>query len=185
MPGILHNIRSNFIRQIIIQHPVQHTLVIAARALQNLISRNSELRTARGTDLLRDIGIAEQFLPCFSIMLLTRVTRFSGFPERLHLRWTAGIQLAAQTDEALLLDKVALQGSNRVHVAVVHGIGVPGAGPAVAVWMEEDDDGGEVIVMIDEKLQVGLGFATLVGTSVDGGVNVVNCVDEIAPSVIG
>lgn len=59
---------------------------------------------------------------------------------------------------------------------------MPGGGPAVAVRVEEDDDGGEVVVVVYDELEVWLGFAAFVGAGVDGGVGVVDRVDEVAPS---
>jgi hypothetical protein len=48
--------------------------------------------------------------------------------------------------------------------------------------VKEDHDGWEVVVMVDDILEVGLGFAAFVGASVDGGVDVVDGIDEVAPS---
>lgn len=59
---------------------------------------------------------------------------------------------------------------------------MPADGPAVAVTVQEDDHGGEVVVMVDDELEVRESLAAFVHGGVNGGVDVVDSVDEIAPS---
>lgn len=48
--------------------------------------------------------------------------------------------------------------------------------------VQEDDNGGEVVVMIDEELQVREGLAAFVLRRVIGNGGIVDSVNEIAPS---
>lgn len=182
MPRVLHDIGGHIIRQVIVQHPIVHALVITQRPLKDLLPTNRKLGATRRANLLRHIAVPEQLLPRRGVVLLTRVTRLGRLAERLHLRRTTGRQLAAQTDIPFLQDEFALQGAHRLDVAVVCGIGVPADGPAVAVAVQEDDHGGEVVVVVDDELEVGEGLTAFVLGGVDGGVDVVDGVDEIAPS---
>lgn len=115
-------------------------------------------------------------------MLFTGVAGLWRLAERLHLRGAARGQLTAQTDETLGQNKFALQRAHGIYIAVVHGISVPAGGPAVAVGVKEDDNGGEIIIMVDDVLEVGQGLATLILGGVRGRVGVVHGVNEIAPS---
>jgi hypothetical protein len=63
--------------------------------------------------------------------------------------------LTAQTDETLGQNEFALQRAHGIYIAVVHGIGVPAGGPAVAVGVKENDNRGEIIIMVDDVLEVG------------------------------
>lgn len=160
-----------------------HPLIITQRPLQNLLATNCKLRAAWGPDLLGHIVVPEQRLPRLRIVLFAGVAGLGRLAEGLDLRRTSGRQLAAQINEPLLQDKVTPQRAHRLHVAVVHGIRVPGDGPAVAVAVQEDDDGGEVVVVVDDELEVGEGLTAFVFGSVKGGGVVVDRVDEIAPSI--
>ena len=48
--------------------------------------------------------------------------------------------------------------------------------------VQEDDDGGEVVVVVDNELEVGEGLAAFVFRGVKGSGVVVDRVDDIAPS---
>lgn len=182
MPHVLHDIGGDLVGQIIVQHPVIHALVIRARALEDLFAGNGKLRTTWGGDLLRDLGIAEDFLPGLRVVLLTRVARLRGIAEWLHFVRAAGRQLTPEIDEAFPLDKVVLQGADGVDVVKIHGIDVPSRLVCTAVRVQEHDDGGEVIVVVDEELEVRESLTALILRSVirDGGI--VDSINEIAPS---
>ena len=181
MPRVLHNISRGLVGQVIVQHPVVHALVIAERTLEDLRSRHGKLRAARRGNRLRHLGISKQLLPRCGVVSLAGVAGLGRVAEWLHFRRTAGRGLAAQIDEALLLDEGALEGAHGVEVHIIRGIDVP----AVVVRVHEDDRGGEVMVVIDDELEVGQGLATLVLGGVGGRGGVVDGVDEVAPTKLG
>ena len=182
MPGIFHHIRSQFIRQTRHQHPVIKPLIVTPGPLQHLVPRHGKLRTTRGRNHLRHLGVVEQFLPRLRVHLLRRLARLSWGTEWLDFVRTARGLLAAEVDVAVLLHKVGSQGADGLDVAVGEGVGVPGLGPAVFVAVEEDDGRGEVVVVLDDVLEVGEALAAFVDGGVSRGIEVIDGVDNIAPS---
>lgn len=182
MPGILHDIRSQLIRQRGHQNPVIKPLIVTPRPLQYLIPRHGKLRTTRRRNHLGHLRAVEQFQPRLRVDLLRRLARLSRRAEWLDLVRTAGGFLAAEVDVAVLLHKVGFQVADGLDVAVGEGVGVPGLGPAVFVAVEEDYGGGEVVVVLDDVLEVGEALAAFVDGGVSRGVGVVDGVDSIAPS---
>lgn len=93
--------------------------------------------------------------------------------------------MAAKIGVAVSLDEVSLQGPDRLHIAVIHRVRVPGGRPAVPVTVEEDDGCREIVVVVDDVFEVRETFATLVHRGMTGGVGVVDGVNEISPSAVG
>jgi hypothetical protein len=179
VPRILHNISRNLVRQVIIQHPVVHALVIAQRTLENLVARHGKLRATWRRNRLRHIIIAKQFLPRRSVILFAGLTTTLGqAPEWLHCLRTAGRGLAAQVDKTLRLDERTLKGVHGLEVDVVGGVDVP----AVVVGVHKDDGSGEVVVVVDNELEVWQSLAAFVFGSAGDGVGVVDGINEVAPT---
>lgn len=59
---------------------------------------------------------------------------------------------------------------------------MPASGEAVAVAVQENNHRGKVIVVVDDVLEVGKGFAALVLWCMGRGVGVIDRVNVIAPS---
>lgn len=59
MPRIFHDVGGDFIREVIVHHPVVHTLVVRVGTLKDLLLGNGELRTARGGNLSGDSLVGE------------------------------------------------------------------------------------------------------------------------------
>jgi len=120
VPHVLHNIRGDLVGQVIVQYPVIHALVICARPLENLFPGNCKLRTTRRSNLLGDLGVAEDFLPGLCVVFFTGVARLWWVSEGLYFFRTAGRQLTSEVDEACLLDEVVLQGADGFDVVIIH-----------------------------------------------------------------
>lgn len=115
-------------------------------------------------------------------MRLAGVFQLRGLAEGLDRIGAAGTKLTAQTDEALQLNKVLLQGTHGVHVAEIHCIDVPAGGPAVTVGVEENDDFGEIVVMVDQELEVRKSLAAFVLWGVHRDVGIIDGVNNSMPS---
>lgn len=149
--------------------------------MEDLLSGDCELRTARGRDNFRDIVVQEQRLPRISVDLLGVLPRSGRVPEGSDFVGAAGAFLAAEVGVTVLLHKVDLQRPEGFHVAVVERVGVPRARPAVTVAVDENNCRWEVIVVVDDVLEVGESFAALVHGSVSRRVLIVDRVDEAPP----
>lgn len=181
MPSILHYTGGQIIRKVVSEHPVVVSLIVAQWALEDLLSGDSELRTARGRDNFRDVVAQEQRLPRIGIDLLGVLARSGRVPERSDFVGATGTFLAAEVGVTVLLHKVDLQRPERFHVAVVECVGVPGARPAITVAVDENNRCWEIVVVVDDVLEVGESFATLVHGSVSRRVLIVDRVDEAPP----
>lgn len=69
--------------------------------------------------------------------------------ERLDFGGAAWVVNTAHIGIAVFLDIVEFERADRGHLVVAVGIGVPGLGPALEVWMDENHCGGEVVVVVD------------------------------------
>lgn len=61
---------------------------------------------------------------------------------------------------------------------------MPGLGPAIFVAVDEDDGGGEAVVVFDDVLEVDQAFTAFVFRGVFGGVGVIDGVDDISPTAL-
>lgn len=61
---------------------------------------------------------------------------------------------------------------------------MPGFWIAIPVAMEEDDGGGEVIIIVDYILQVDIGFFPFVLGYMEGCFWVIHCIDRVQPAVL-
>lgn len=59
MPRIFHHMCGRVVFQIIVQHPGVEPFVVAQWTLQDLVARNSKLRTTGHADNLGHLGIIE------------------------------------------------------------------------------------------------------------------------------
>lgn len=69
---------------------------------------------------------------------------------------------AAEVGVAGSSHEVGLQHAHGADVAVVSELGVPGAREAGAVAVEEDQERGQVVVVVDDVLQVDVAFPAFV-----------------------
>lgn len=182
MPAELHDTRRHLVLQVVGRHPVVHPLVVAQGSLEDLVAGHGKLGAAWRTHLFGHVRVVEQLLPCPRIVSLARVGTLSGLAERLDFHRAARVLCAAQVGVTNHLDIFDLQGSNRVHVAILGRLDVPGFGPAVAVAMQEHEGFGKVVVVVHDVLKVGEALAAFVLGCVNRHRGVVNGVDEIAPS---
>lgn len=151
-------------------------------ALENLLPGNGELGAARGGNLAGHRLTGEQLFPGSSVVCLALAFGVRGLAEWLDSRGTSWAQLATQVDKACLLHKFLLQCAHRVHIAVIHGVDVPAGDYTIAVTVQEDHDVRKVVVVIDQVLEIGESFATLVLRGVRRGIGIVDGVNDAAPS---
>lgn len=162
MPEVLHNPAADIIRQLRLQQPFLKPNVAAQRMLPDLGARHGELGATRGGDDLRDVRVVEQSAPRICEDVLRRAPFVPGVPERSNLVGAPGDPVAAEVGVAVPLDKVELQHPHVLHIVVLLKLNVPAPWIAVAMAVEEDDDGGEVVVIVDYVLQINVAFASLV-----------------------
>lgn len=185
VPRVFHDVGGDLIGEVIVHHPIVHTLVVRVGTLENLLLGDSKLRTTRSGNLSGDSLAREKRFPGLRVVSLAGVLQLRGLAEGLNGIGAAGAKLTTEIDETLELDKVLLQGAHGIHVTEIHCIDVPAGGPAVTVGMQEDRHFGEVVIMVDQELEVWEGFAALVLGGVHGGSGIVNGVDNSVPSEIG
>lgn len=92
---------------------------------------------------------------------------------------------AAEIGVAVSLDELGTQHLDCADVVVVVELGVPGLGVAVAVGVEEDDQGGEVVVVVDDVLEVDVAFFAFVLGHEERSRWVVDGVDGVLPALVG
>lgn len=198
MPQELHDAPAACIALVGVNDPLAELDVVVARALENLVPGDGELRAARCGDALRHL---QELLVvgdergrgcsagghCSSSTGRGRVERRgAGSVEDLvpdlagHMLvpamcpLAARVPVAAEVDVAVSLDEVELQGSHGGDVVVERRVDVPCEQEARAVGVEEGDGGREVVVVVDEVGEVGHGLMALVegrfqGVLVGGG----------------
>lgn len=110
VPGVLHNTSGHLVRQVVVQHPVVHALVVLQWARKDLIPGDGKLRATGRCDRVGDIAVAEQLFPGSSIVLFGIIGCVGWRSEGLDFIRAAGRGLAAEIHKALLLHKVALEG---------------------------------------------------------------------------
>lgn len=106
-----------------------------------------------------------------------------GVAVHLEFVGTARGGQTAQVDISLLLDEVSLQLLHRRDVTVAGSVGVPTAWIPVTMAVEEAYGVGEVVVVIHDVGQIGDGFSTFVGWSMERSRGVVHCIYVACPSV--
>lgn len=182
MPEVLKHPPRREIIQRRLQHPRQKPLILRPRPPPNLRTRHSKLRTARRSKHTRHVVAQKQLRPRTrhsSLLRPQRVPLRLG-PERLNLRGTSGQAHAAQIREAVLLHEVEVQRGDAGVVVVVDAFeDARPLGPVLVllVRVDEDDNLREVLVVVYDVGEVGVGFMAFVFACVVCCVLVVGCVD--------
>lgn len=173
MPQELHNPPRRSVSKLRVDNPLPELDIILNRTPLNLISRDSELRAACGTDLgrLAKIHLAGELLLRGRGSIQGRCTRAvediqpdlvgdmtieaMGVP-------AAGIPIAAKVDIAVLLDEIGPETAHGYDVIVEWRIDVPCHEEACAMSVEKGDGRGEIVVGVDYVREVGHGFMAFV-----------------------
>ena len=141
MPDVLQDSPTQSILQFRLEYPSPKSDIIFPWPLPYLFAGYRELRTARCCDQrgpLRERP--EQVAPHFG--------RDHGFLS-MTIK-TSRIPIAAQIDVPHPFDVVKTQVAERVDVVVIAHIRVPGCEEAVTMRMQEDDYGGEGVIVVDQ-----------------------------------
>lgn len=174
MPQKLHDSSRRGVSQFRIDDPLPELDIVFLGSPLHLVSRDGELRTARRADLvgLADIFLSQGFLLIRRREIQRRRARsFKDIPPDLLGDMTivavvflaARVPVAAEVHVAVLLDKVELEHAHGCDVVVERGVDVPCHEEPGAVGVEEDDGGGEAVVVVDHVGEVAHGFVALVG----------------------
>lgn len=137
VPEIFKNTSACFILQWSFHQPRVIFSVCVQWSLLHLPARYGKLRTARGRQHVRYIGVVEQVSPRIwhrsfdCSMLLRRIT------ERHHFVRTARIVDATQIRVSVALNEVDVESLQRDHIGMLVIVGVPSDGVAVFVRMDE------------------------------------------------
>lgn len=154
MPDIFHHPPADLIQQLSVEKPLSDALILSLWTLPNLLASDRKLRAARGSNLLWYwYFLSKHVLPSLDKDMLAR-SPFVGCAERLNLGWAAWDPDAAEVDVALTFEEVNLQLSQRVDIAVLVCVCVPGLWVAVLVRVDKSDDFREIVVVVDKVCEI-------------------------------
>ena len=207
MPQVLKHTSTVRVGQLCIQQPLSKANIVVPRPRQDGLSRQAELSTARHPNFRNSLHQAvSRGRTCKSrlppIILVNARSKRSRRRARIRkhivpdLRRhgkissclaaivnTARIRVAAEVNVAIFYDVGELQGANGDDLVVERGVGVPGCFKAVAVGVEEEEDAGEVGVVVDYMGEVGHGFVAFVLGDDEGVIRGPVCVDIVEGSL--
>jgi hypothetical protein len=153
-------------------------LIVAAGPLENLLSRDSKLSTARRSDNLRNISIIKNANPS------TRERQLGGaashLSERLDFIGTSWTPVTAEVEISGLFEVVELQPLDGQGVILFPEFGVG----AILMSVQEDHVLGHIVVIVEDILEIDIAFFAFVLFDCAGCFRVIDDVDRMLPSIV-